>query len=339
MAIAFADFAGLLREEVERVSFESYSVEPSVIPRIFDVRPASEAPSGRLYWTESRAVRDSKLEKTEPGEDIKLGSAREGRLIPYRWKFFKHRIEVPDEFVRFGQVLEGNMISDSLADSIMDYVRPQARWFGNERARREEEYAADFFNQGGLTAGHEVFDQTFPGLYIDPKGDLCYDGLPLFALTGAPRSALDSTTYFNGIASSLTATNLKTLINRVEDSNAYDEMGRKISLMVDTVLVPKALRHTASEIIRAGALAGTANNDANSLADLEPVSWNFLTDTNAWFVLQANKGIRWYRGPDAPVVKVGDKLENMSTGIAVSAQWAANVDDWRYLGGSNFSTS
>ena len=336
MSIEAADFAGLLREEVQTSMFESYDSQQSKIPALFDVIPFSQAPK-KSYWVDARAVKDSKGQERRPGEDVKKLSAREARRIPYAWKQHAGLIEIPDELTRWITEASGSLVSDRAADSILEFVRPEARWFGEERARREEELAAEFFNNGGLTAGHAAFDQTIE-VFEDAQGKLCYDGTEAFNLTGNARAAVDGTTYFNAVALSLTATNLSTVMQRMESSNCFDEMGRTIHLRAGQLIVPPALKQTAIQIVSAQALAGTGNNDANPYADLDVVVWNHLTDTDAWFVQDpTRKAFRWYEG-GPPMVKVEEKAEFVSK-IAVQSFHAANLQDWRGIVASNVSAS
>lgn len=336
--LEFKDFAGLLREEVRKVAFESYDQQPSVIPQVMEVVPFSQAPQDKMYWVESRAVRDTQTQERRPGEEIKESTAREARRIPYAWKYHAEKIKIPDEMVAYVQGAQDGMVSDNAADSVLEYIRPQARWFGKERARREEELAASFFNNAGLTAGHAALNQTIE-VFEDAKGDLAYDGKPLVALSGNNHPAIDGSTYFNGLALNLTTTNLDTALQRMESSNAFDEMGRTIHVRAGQLIVPPALKQTAIQIVAARALAGTGNNDANPYADLDLIVWNHLTDTDAWFLQDPTlKALKWYDG-GPPMVKVGEKVENFSSVIAVQFKYACNVDEWRGFLGSNCSSA
>lgn len=335
--LEFRDFAGLLRTEVRRTMFESYDKQPSRIPQIYEVVPFGQAPQ-KMYWVDARAVKDTQGEERRPGEDVKQVSAREARRIPFAWKFIAERLVVPDELTMFVQQSPDGMVSPNAAESILEHLRPQARWLGEERARREEEIAASAFNNGGLTAGHSVFNQTIE-VFEDANGDLCYDGKPAFNLTGNARAAIDGTTYYNGLALGLSAANWKTADNLMASTNAFDEMGRSIHLRPSQIIVPAALRHDVMQIRDAGGLAGSANNDANTFRDYEVVDWNFLTDSDAWFIQDPmRKAFVWYDG-GPPMVKVEESASNFSSTIAVQFKYALNLRDWRPIVGSNFATS
>jgi hypothetical protein len=325
MGIDARDFAGLLREDVESSMFEGYDQQVSIIPQVMEVVPFTAAPKKM-----QGALR-------RPGGDIKELSAREVRRIPFAWKFIAEKIRIPDEIKMFLDQSPNGQVSDRLADDVRDLVKPQAVLLGKERARREEELAAGFFNNGGLTAGTPEMDQSIE-IFQDAQGDLAYDGIEPFNLTGNARSAVDGTTYFNASALALSTTNLDTQLQLMESTNAFDEMGRTIHLRAGQLIIPPALKQTAVQIVAARALAGTGNNDANPYADLDLVVWNHLTDTDAWFLQDpTRKAFRWYDG-GPPMVKVLE-AENFSSVIEVQWKYACNMTDWRGIVASQVASS
>lgn len=336
MSIEAQDFAGLLRQDVQSSMFEGYDQQPSVIPQVTEVIPYSQGPK-KMYWIEARAVKDSEGDERRPGGDIKEVTAHESRKIPYAWKLVASKITIPDEIKMFLQDAPNGMISDRLADDVRDIVRPQALMLGKERARKEEEIVASVFNNGGLTAGYAKLNQTIE-IFDDANGDLGYDGKPPFVLSGNDRTARDGSTYYNGLNLTLSAANLDTALQLMESTNCFDEMGRTIHVRAGQLIIPPALKQAAIQIIRARALAGTGNNDANPYADLDLIVWNHLTDTDQWTLQDPTlKGFRFYEG-GAPMVKVRDG-GNFSAVIEVQWKYALNFREFRGMVSSRFATS
>lgn len=75
----------------------------------------------------------------------------------------------------------------------------------------------------------------------------------------------------------------------IDIKDIRDETGIRMQLKVKKLLVPKESVFEAHRILKSTLQYNTAENNANALADMnlipEILSWNYLTDTDAWFLL------------------------------------------------------
>jgi hypothetical protein len=75
----------------------------------------------------------------------------------------------------------------------------------------------------------------------------------------------------------------------IDISGFVDDRGLKISIMPDTLHIPKELRFEAARILKSILQSGTANNDVNALRSLGLFSGgaemnHYFTDPDAWFI-------------------------------------------------------
>ena len=137
----------------------------------------------------------------------------------------------------------------------------------------------------------------------------------------------------------MTSTNLQTGYNQITNTNNFDERGEKISLRPDVLLIPSSLRFTARTILESDNVVGSANNDINVTQNLvEPIEWQYLTDTDGWFLGHKQKGVRFLERK-APVIDFYQDETDKKFYATVDARWGATVLDWRYWYAANISTS
>jgi phage major head subunit gpT-like protein len=158
---------------------------------------------------------------------------------------------------------------------------------------------------------------------------------------GAELCASDHGSNVTGVATqsnegtlALNATNVET--TRINMHAFRNDIGELISVMPDTIIVPRALEQTGWEIINTKGKVDTANNNANfHQGKYKLVVWDRLSDTNNWFMsdysMQKEFQLWWNR---EPVQFFQDKDSNTMTAIylgyyRVGTGW----DDWRYLFG------
>lgn len=171
---------------------------------------------------------------------------------------------------------KGFMIERELMDDMQyEAIFSQASDMGTAFARKQEKDAAS------------VFNNAFSGV-------LGYDGKTLCA-NDHPRSRTDSTAVDNSLALALNAANLETAITTM--SAFGDDLGEEISIMPDTLIVPRALRKTALELVGSTLNPETGNNATNVHSGMKLMVWEYLTDPNAWFVADgtmAKRYLKWY---------------------------------------------
>lgn len=315
-----------LKADMYAYGFETYDSLPTVHDKVFEV-----VGSDKAYEQSTSVVGAGDLVEKPESEEIVFENAMEGFTVYGKNRTFAKGIEFSMEIVE-------DMPSEKIANIVIDYAR---RWA--ERAvQKKEEFAAQFFNYGGYTAGHDTFNATITGVVTDPQAGLCYDGYPLFNLSDNLRPLYPGQTgaYYNGLsATSLTADNLETLYLRMTSTNNVDSRGKKMALRPTTLLVPSGLTFTADNILKATNIIGSGNNDINKMQNiLQKLEWQYLTDSDAWFIGVPGKGLKFHNRKPLTF----DFWQNKETGgykASVIARWGAHVYDWRYWHGANFSTS
>ena len=118
-----------------------------------------------------------------------------------------------------------------------------------------------------------------------------YDGKPLFH---AQHTLVDSSgTCSNLVTGPLTEANLKLAMQTMRETK--DEAGNLIQLTPDTLIVPPALEHVAKAIINSTQVAGSNNNDVNTLKGAMKIQvMDYLgkaaggSDT-AWFIQDSTR--------------------------------------------------
>jgi len=104
-------------------------------------------------------------------------------------------------------------------------------------------------------------------------------------------------------------------------------------------LIPPALHFTAKNILESQNVIGSGNNDINATQNLvQPIEWHYLSDTDAWFLGAAGKGLVWQERKQ-PVIETTQDFKTGNYQIKITARWGARMENWRYWVGSNFSTS
>ncbi len=208
----------------------------------------------------------------------------------------------------------GNMLNDL------------ANTWGVENRVAKETLSARAFNNGGTLLGDFVFNGSYTG-ETDPSGDLLYDSIPLFNLTGNTRTTKGGGTYFNSTASAyptsgdILPSQFATVYNLMVSTNNYDEQDRVIRNIPDTVLSrPGADCFALKRILLSERLASSELNDKNVYNGLikNIYDWDYLTES-AFYVGKAQSkeiefhdrmqpAIRFFRHEDTAGYKASIRL-------------------------------
>jgi len=242
-----------------------------------------------------------------------------------------------------GFTLSMEFVEDTPKEKMANIVRDFANDWASGVTDTKETFAANFFNNGGLTAGDSIFNNTITGVVTDASGDLVYDGKPFFNLSGNNRSAkAHSTTYYNGLASALSADNLQTAYSLMTSTNNRNEKGDIISIKPNVLVIPPALKFTAKSLLESDILITGANStlpNKNTVSNLLiPIEWQYLTDTDAWFIGSAKQGLTFLERK-APVIDFYQDEDTKVYKANIDTRFGAGVTNWRYWVGSNFATS
>ncbi len=209
--------------------------------------------------------------------DLRVGGfsdpvAFEGTVV-YDTPRRDYEVEYTFDELTKGFAITRKMRDDLLYDTIFDSASGMATAF----ARKRRKDAASVFNNS-TSASY-----------------LGYDGKALCA-NDHPRSRVDSTSVDNLAALSLSSANLETAV--LAHQNLKDELGEEIVIMPDVLVVPRALRKTALEIVGSEKVPENANNAINVQAGNWTVVVDpYLTSSTAWFIVDSTlsrRYLKWY---------------------------------------------
>lgn len=215
------------------------------------------------------------------------------------------------QFVK-GFRVERSMMDDKQYEDIF----AQASDMGTAFARKQEKDAASVFNN--------AFSASYLG--YDSKA-LCADD--------HPRSRTDSTSVDNKLTLALTADNLETAVQTM--SALKDDKGEEISIMPDTLIVPRALAKTGRELTGSTLNPETGNNAINVHNGMKLVVWEFLTDSNAWFVTDstmAKRYLKWYDRIGVEFLATDD-FDTLIRKYRGYMRYSYGWSDFRWVIGSN----
>lgn len=112
------------------------------------------------------------------------------------------------------------------------------------------------------------------------------------------------------VAADLSESSLEDLLILI--MTATDSVGDPIQLNPTKLIIPPQLTFTAHRIINSVNQSGTANNDVNAIRSMgllqnDPVTWNFLTDSDAFFVkTDVAEGLKMYQRKPREINREGD---------------------------------
>jgi phage major head subunit gpT-like protein len=137
----------------------------------------------------------------------------------------------------------------------------------------------------------------------------------------------------SGSGITLTEANLNTALLAMRAQ--LDDKGMKIGMKADTILVPPALEKTAHVILDSNLRSGTADNDANYFKGLlKVISWDWLSSSTAWFLLDSSQHELNYFWRVKPEFKQDNSFD---TGMALfksRMRCSVGWSDWRGVWGS-----
>ena len=327
MAVVRSQFTEGLKADMYAYGFEAYDSLAPVHEQVFEVVGSSKA-----YEQSTSVIRGNNLVEKKEFEPIIYANPLEGYTVYGINRTFADGVEFSMEMVE-------DMPQEKIANLVLDY----ARGWGLETIRKKEEFAAGFFNHGFKTAGHDTFKANITGVTpSDAPTALCYDGKPFFNLSNNLRSLYPggSASYYNGFSSSLLSeSNLQTIYLHMVSTNNIDGQGKKIGLQPDILLIPSALRFTTKTLLESERVVGSGNNDINTVQNLlRPVEWQYLTDSDAYFLGKAKNGIKFHnRKPLTFDFYQDEDTKTYKANVVV--RWGAHVYDWRFWAGANGATS
>src|SRR3990167_1551570 len=322
-----SDFVEGMKKTGYQYFYESHDQHPSIHPLIFKKRPLTAAYE---QWT--NVVEENKLEeKTSELQDAPVSDTQEGWTVVMKARTFHRRKVWSKETVADHQKIE-QLVGEATG-----------QW-GNGVFLNKEEFYADFFNSGGLTAGKDAtFDNSISGVVTDASGDGVYDGtaasvMPFFNLSGATRASKLGGTYYNSVVGGLNEGVLEQALILLEYTNAKSERDLEYMQVADTLLFPQHLEAAALKLVKSEQEPGTNTNAINPFANrLRPIKWRFLTDTDAWFVGIAKEGVVMGNRQD-PEINMFIDQRNGAFEAVIDLRFGGTVENFRPWVGVNLST-
>ena len=299
--------------------WEKYNITGIKYPELFDVVQSDAA-----YEQFTSAIGLGELLEKPEGEDLQTDKPLESYTIVCKNTSY-------GRLVRFSY----ETIADAKKSSnlLMDTV---GTW-GAKVPITKEKFYAKFFNNGALTAGHAVFNNTITGVVTDSSGDTIYDGKVFFDSDHPDKVG---NTYANySESNSLTHANLQTVYNTFANTNNRDERGTIIDLKPTTILFNPSLRFTADVILNSTLLPGSMDSDVNVLrAILTPMEWAYLTDTDGWFIGIPKMGLMATDREDVSLDFWQDETSK-DYFASIFTRWGGVVTNWRGFYANNIASS
>jgi len=142
-------------------------------------------------------------------------------------------------------------------------------------------------------------------------------------------------TQSNRGTSALSATAIEAARTAMADFR--DSEGEKITVIPDLLLVPRGLEQTGWEIIASRGKVETANNNANfHYGKYKLAVWDYLTDSNNWFMIDSNLKDMFLMWFDRIPLEFGrDKdFDTYQAKFSAYMRFGAGYSDWRWVHGS-----
>jgi phage major head subunit gpT-like protein len=222
---------------------------------------------------------------------------------------------------------KGFMVQRKLMDdNLQEIPRNNAEELGDAAFRFREKAAALLFTNAFTDSGTD--DYGFPIAGSDAVG---------LASAAHPNSPTDSAaTQTNEGTLSLTKANVRT--TREAHMALADDRGDILNIMPDILLVPPELEDDALEIVRSTLDPTSANNAINPQAGrFAVVVWHYLTDANAWFMIDSGRMRRdllWYERIPVEFARDVD-FETLQAKFRAYMRFSRGARDWRWLYGQN----
>jgi hypothetical protein len=209
--------------------------------------------------------------------DLRVGGFNDPVLFNGTVQYDTPRAGFEVEYI-FDEVVKGFAITRQMRDDLQyETIFDSARGMATAFARKRRKDAASVFNNSTSA--------SFLG----------FDGKPLCSDTHL-RSKTDSTAVDNISALPLTAENLEVVV--VAHQNLKDDLGEEIIILPNVLVVPRALRKQALEIVGSDKQPDNANNAINVQAGLWTVIIDpYLTSDTAWWVADntlSQRYLKWY---------------------------------------------
>ncbi len=282
---------------LEDVLMDEIKIEDGVVPTVFKVRDMGNRPMVRTTTVATFGQVPIKAE----GANVTYDELAQGYDVTYQADTYELAFKTSKE---------------ALDDEQEETVSDAARALGGSMTYT---YNVDHAN---------VFNDGFTSTTGSP------DGSALFAtahtLVGGGTNANRATTHAD-----LSVSALREAINIIGDTT--DDAGKLVHWRPRVLLVPTELSWLAKELVQSTDRPDTADRAINAFRDdnLVVVSWPYLTDADAWFLLAeaGTHNIRTY-WRERPNVMHDFDFEATAMKEKIRARWKRGWSDYRGAWGS-----
>jgi len=288
------NFAELLWPGIKEIYGTRYDMHPTMYTEFMDVMTSKQA-----------------FEKTQGITGFPLAAVKEqGNEAVFSQMFQGFQQEYLHLTYSIGGVVTQEMVEDDLYNQINQIPRLLA-----ESMRQTEEIVAtNIINNAATTTG--------------PDGTTLISASHPLVGTGGTQSNQPAT------ASDLTQTTLEQGIIDVKDFR--DDQGLRLNIDVEKIITGRSYFFTVRKILETQYETGTGNNDVNIVSNMsiKPVTTNFITDQDAWFLKTNNPSqLKFFRRRPAQIQRDNDfATDNLK--IKTSTRFSTGFDDFRCLYGS-----
>lgn len=308
MGVAISEnFADLLEPGLRKIYTGKYNQLPEMRPLIFNVQPASTS-----YEKDSSVGGFSDMPVFKG--TISYDNPKQGYDVTYTHCQFAKGFQIERAL---------------LDDDLYNVIAKEPKKLAIAASRTMEKQAASMFNDGFSGSGTIVID----GVTVLNNTE----GKSLFN-TAHPNTRT-STTQGNSGTTALSATSVEA--TRRLMCKFLDDTDNYISVVPDTIMVPRDLEDKAWTIIASKGKVDSAENNANFLFGKYKLAvWQFLTDSNNWFMFDsvlAEESFNWYDRVGLEFFQ--DKsFSTLIARYANYARWSYGYSDWKSIYGHNVAS-
>ena len=265
------DQVALYTKDMYKAEREGYEQIPTVYDKIFKIVSGVKGAGDKSTQILGAGAL---VRHTVEGQDVKFKTPVQGWEYLVKYHTYSDGIALTKEAVE-DTVKLGNLLKD-LANT----------WGISVRVEKES-MAARVFNEGGTLSGDWVFNGTHTN-NTDSSGDLMYDSIPFFALSGNEYTHKGGGTYYNSVAGlAVSPGDFETVYVLHTATNNRSELDRPMKNKVDTLLTQVGADALMAKriLLTTAGLPGTEIHDKNIYAGMaDPMDWDYLTDTGAFYV-------------------------------------------------------
>ena len=296
------NFADLLDPRFQKIYHEQYRQLPDMLPKLFNF----EKDNGRnnMTWSSVGAFADwGEFTGTVDYDDVSQGYDTTATHVEFASGFQVRR-----------------KLFDDDQYNIMD-ARPRGLATAYQRTRQK--HGARIFNNA-------FSSDTF--FYVNSEGvALCSN-----SHTTNSADTSTGTGFDNLVTAALSATALNAAV--IQMRNFRDDRGNRMTVIPNTILIPVDLREEGFEIVKSQGKVDTADNNRNiHFEQFDVVEWEYLTDTNNWFLMDStNRGqmLHWVDRVSQEFAMAED-LDTLIAKWRGYGRYSNAWTDWRFALGAS----